>query len=368
MDVFAVAVVMPVAVAFANDVAVSVGVVVVETRGASEIDSDGSNMVLHDLGVGGKWSHVRSKGDLRVELQKPGATHHAKQEKARSLALLLSPPPTTFEAAKMQRSPAIPGPEDGADLEPPSHDTPPQVEAAEHPDCQSRKQIRAPTDVGEPLESLRGEASWRAMGQMSPTSAHASEGKTPIREVHGRPPDLPNLQTQGRAVLAPGSVEPMVDVRATQARMPVPDEGGRVRLGPWPNLEVFIINLDSCLGSASLLEGEQNIFLPRVGSKQYASPCISQIFLFPTLSSDVSPLDTLARKNPPDRRERAPPPNSVPPTSALNAGNCPTCVLKTWRNQESISIGRLTCPLWQPGRPQSSWAYMHSRKNRREVS
>ena len=118
MDVFAVAVVMPIAVAIADDVAVSVGIVVVETRGGSEIDSDGSNMVLHDLGVGGKWSHVRPKGDLRVELQKPGATHHAKQEKARSLALLLSPPPTTFEAARMQRSPAvdagtpaIPGPE-----------------------------------------------------------------------------------------------------------------------------------------------------------------------------------------------------------------------------------------------------------------
>jgi len=81
------------------------------------------------------------------------------------------------------------------------------------------------------------------------------------------PPDLPNMQTQRSAVLAPGSIEPMVDVRATQAWGPVPDEVGCVRLGPWPNLGVFIVNLDSCLGSASLLEGEQNIFLPHVGSE-----------------------------------------------------------------------------------------------------
>jgi len=93
---FAVAVVVPVAVAIANDVAVSVGVVVVETRGASEIGGDGSNasVVLHDLGGGargGEGGRVRRKGDLRVELQEPGVSHLAKQERARSLTLL-SPP------------------------------------------------------------------------------------------------------------------------------------------------------------------------------------------------------------------------------------------------------------------------------------
>ena len=78
---------------------------------------------------------------------------------------------------------------------------------------------------------------------------------------------LLNPQTGGCAVLAPESVEAMVDVRATQARRPVPDGDGHVRLDPWPNQGVVTINLDSCSGSASPLKGEQNIFLPRAGSE-----------------------------------------------------------------------------------------------------
>ena len=88
---FAVAVVVPVVVAIANDVAVSVRVVVVETRGASEIGGDGSNVVLHDLGGGargGEGGRVRRKGGLRIELQEPRVSHLSKQERARSLTLL----------------------------------------------------------------------------------------------------------------------------------------------------------------------------------------------------------------------------------------------------------------------------------------
>ena len=76
-----------------------------------------------------------------------------------------------------------------------------------------------------------------------------------------------NPQTEGCAVSAPESVEAMVDVRATQARRPIPDGDGHVRLDPWPKPGVVIIDLDYCSGSASPLEGEQNIFLPRAGSE-----------------------------------------------------------------------------------------------------
>jgi len=238
----------------------------------------------------------------------------------------------------MQRSPpvyagtsAIPGPEDSADLEPPLHATPPPVEVAEPPDSQPPKQIRAHTNVlGEPLESLRDEAAWRAMGQMGPTSAHAPEGKTPIGEVRGHLPDFPNPQTQGSVVLAPRSVEPTANVRATQARRPVPDEGGRVRLDPWPNPGVVIISLDSCLGSAITARGGggQNIFLPRAESEQYH--VFHKFSSFPPRPSTCHHLTPFHARI---RRERAPPPNGAPPTSALNAGNWETCVLKTWRIQ-----------------------------------
>ena len=202
-------------------------------------------------------------------------------------------------------TPAIPGPEDGADLEPPTHDTSPPVEAAEPPDCQSPKQIRAPTDVGEPLESLRGEVLWRTMGHWQMRRRRAHQKARRPSESAKRPPDLPNLQTKGSAFLAPESVEPMADVRATQARWPVPYEGSRVRPDPWPNPGIVIINLDFCSGSTSLLERKQktkNKFLPRTKSKQYASPCscISHILLLYTLSFDVSPFDTFARKNSPE--------------------------------------------------------------------
>ena len=154
-------------------------------------------MVLHDLKVGGEGRRVCRKGDLRVELQEPGVGHLATQEKARSLTLLLSPPPTTFEAARMQHSPAInagapaiPGLEDGADLELP-HGTPPPVEVAETPDSQSPKQTRAPTNVRESLKSLRGQ---RIVAHNGPDEPDIGT-RTGRQDTHL--PDLPDLHTQG---------------------------------------------------------------------------------------------------------------------------------------------------------------------------
>jgi hypothetical protein len=77
-------------------------------------------------------------------------------------------------------TPAIPDLEDrGADWDPPLHDPPLPNKGAEPPTHLSPKQIRAPTDVGEPMESLRGKEPRHAMGQTSPAPVHAPEGKTP---------------------------------------------------------------------------------------------------------------------------------------------------------------------------------------------
>ena len=108
---------------------------------------------------------VRVEGNMgpHVELREPGVSYLATQENTESLTLS-SPPLIIPEAAMMQRSPVvnagtpgIPEPEDhGADLEPPPHDLPPPDGAAEYPNHHSSEQIRAPTEVGGPLEPLRG--------------------------------------------------------------------------------------------------------------------------------------------------------------------------------------------------------------------
>jgi len=68
--------------------------------------------------------------------------------------------------------PVTPKPEDhGTDLDPPPPD-----EAAEPPTQQSPEQIRGPTNEGEPLESLRGEQTRRATGQMELMLAGAPGG------------------------------------------------------------------------------------------------------------------------------------------------------------------------------------------------
>ena len=48
-------------------------------------------------------------------------------------------------------------------------------------------------------------------------------------------------------------------VHTHQVRRPVLDEGAHVCPNLWPTPSVIIVNLDTYFGSASLLEGEQNI-------------------------------------------------------------------------------------------------------------
>jgi len=127
--------------------------------------------LLEEEGTAGENASVEEDRDPRVELPKPRVSHLATLEEAK-FPTLLSPSPTTFEAARMQRSlvrvvnagmPETPEPDRGADLEPLPHDTLPPVEVAEPPN-HLPGQIRAPTDVGKQLKSLRGETSLRTMG------------------------------------------------------------------------------------------------------------------------------------------------------------------------------------------------------------
>jgi len=153
----------------------------------------------------------------------------------------------TSKAASTQRSPGvnsgtpgIPEPEDrGADWDPLLHDTLPPDEAAEPLTHRPPEQIRAPTKAGGQLESLRGKTLWRAMGQTSPVLVRAPEGKMPVGEAHGRPPDLANLSALGSTVWEPEPDDPKAHVRVHQARRPVFDEGARMRPDPWPNLGVL---------------------------------------------------------------------------------------------------------------------------------
>ena len=63
------------------------------------------------------------------------------------------------------------------------------------------------------MESLQSETSRHAMGAMGLTLVREPEGRKPIGEAHGRPPDLPDLQMQGSAVC-----DSKAHVRAAQAR------------------------------------------------------------------------------------------------------------------------------------------------------
>jgi hypothetical protein len=87
--------------------------------------------------------------------------------------------------------------------------------------------------AGGQSESLPGERSQRATGQTSPTSAHAQEGKSPIGEAHGRPPDLPSPQMLGSTVWEPKSIDQKASVPVYQALRPVSNGCSRTCSDPW---------------------------------------------------------------------------------------------------------------------------------------
>src|SRR6266851_1311835 len=113
-------------------------------------------------------------------------------------------------------------------------------------------------------------------------SAWALEGKEPLGEAHRHPADLLDLRFEDPIALDPDIVIP-------KAQKPVFDEGAHVRPDPWPSPGANTTDLDVYQRASVLLEGEQNLFLPCVGSEQYAAQPAPQI-IFPILLS----LDTHA--------------------------------------------------------------------------
>jgi hypothetical protein len=175
----------------------------------------------------------------------------ATSEREKFFTSPLSPLPTQ-EAARTQHWPAV-----DADAGSPSTRSWHGLRAAAKQDrgisySPAAQADTRPPEVGGPLESLRGEAPWRTMGQMSPTSARAPKGKTPVGKAPMRPPDLPDPQTQGSAVQEPESINPKVPVRAAQARKPIFDKDARTHRDSSPSLGIA----DICSGSASLHKGE----------------------------------------------------------------------------------------------------------------
>ena len=99
---------------------------------------------------------------------------------------------------------------------------------------------------------------------------------------------------QGPIVWELWSVKTIAKIRAYQVRRPVLDEGARTCPDPWPSLGIVIVDPDTCIGSASQLEGEQNLHILCVGSELHAAPSAPQN---PSSSSSPfpSPSDTLVR-------------------------------------------------------------------------
>ena len=236
---------------------------------------------------GGTWASKRI-GILMSKCKSPGSTL-PRRRKQSFLSLSPLPPLIIPEASRTQRSPAVntgtlatPDPEGTTDLVPLL--LPPLAdEAAEVPD-HSPNQIRALTDVGEQLEPIRGEASWRVMSQMSPAPARGLEGKMPNEEANGHPP--PPFGNQSHTVQKP--------VSASTRR------GGLL----WGRVCALICGLvwasSPLIGTPvwgqhySSGPGERNIHLPSLGSELHAAPPVLKIFFSFHHSHHLSSLEILA--------------------------------------------------------------------------
>src|SRR5712691_11269170 len=149
------------------------------------------------------------------------------------------------------------------DLGPPPHNTPLPDGAAGFPTQQS----------------LRGKALRRAMGQMSPTSARAREGSTPIGEVHG-PPNSPDPQMQRSTVREPEPHNLKARVHAHQARRPVFDDGAHTCPDPWPNWVSSSSIRISISGQHHSSRGSKAFMYHVLESELHAAPSAPQFFLF----------------------------------------------------------------------------------------
>ena len=120
---------------------------------------------MEEEGAARKTTSIKGDNDSHIELQESGVSHLPMLKEKELLTFPSSPSPTIPKAAWMQRSPivntgmpAIPPTKGSVDLEPPLHDPLPLPDkAAEPPDMDPPKQIRAPTDVRGQTESPWGE-------------------------------------------------------------------------------------------------------------------------------------------------------------------------------------------------------------------
>ncbi len=94
--------------------------------------------------------------------------------------------------------------------------------------------------------------------------AWALGGNKPSREVHGYPLHLLDSYFE-----APVEGEP--DIILLKARRPAFNECARVQPNPLPSPGATTTKLDVWITASVLLEGEQNINLPSVGSEQHAA-------------------------------------------------------------------------------------------------
>jgi hypothetical protein len=102
-------------------------------------------------------------------------------------------PRSPAEAKHRPDTAPIPEKENGAELGPSLHYTPPPNEATEPPDNNPPEQIRAPADARGLTESPQGKTLRRKMWQVSWPNIGTCAGTTPLRETNRRSPDVPNL-------------------------------------------------------------------------------------------------------------------------------------------------------------------------------
>jgi len=231
---------------------------------------------------------VEEDADPHIDLQGNGVSHLTMLKEDNFLTFLSAPLHTTLEAARTQHSPLVDKgtlPVEGPELSShtnmvlPPLDTPPPEEAAEPLISGLPKQIPAPIDVGELMESLTGKA-WQCTTQHKCQAlAWALEGEEPFGEVHGCPPDLLYLHFEDSIALEPGIIVP-------KAWKPTFDKGECTCPDLWPGPGAITIDLDVYQRASVLLEGEQNKILPCVGSEQHAAPCTPHPFPFsPSLNT-----------------------------------------------------------------------------------
>ena len=136
------------------------------------------------------------------------------------------------------------------------------------------------------------------MGQTSPTSARAPEGKTPIGKAPMSPPDLPDQQTQGSAVWEPESVNPKTPVRAPQARRPIVDNSTRTHRDPWPSPGIITHQAGHLFRVSITAQGGAKPRLTACGQRAVCYTTDPSNFSLSPLPPVPSPADTLARKAP----------------------------------------------------------------------